>query len=184
MSSDPVIKILISCHKQVCLPKSDLFLPMHVGAEGKTPLPGMQPDNQGENISSRNFTFCEMSGQYWAWKNLEADYVGQCHYRRFFAFDGQRSKANDHGQIESECLCPDALAQYGIADEEAIRSLVCSHDLVRAPYWSVRGVPTPDGPKNTIREHMVAYGLISSESIDELVEICKRVQPGYADELV
>ena len=184
MSAEPNIKILVSCHKRVCLPQSDLFLPVHVGAQGKAALSGMQPDNEGDNISDRNFTFCEMSGQYWAWKNLEADYVGQCHYRRFFSFGHNPGKANDHGQIESSCLCPDSISQYGIDDEEAIRSVVCAHDMVRAPYWSVRGVPTPDGPKGTIRDHMVAYGLVSGDSIDRLVEICKRLQPDYADDLV
>ena len=88
--SKPNIKILVSCHKPVCIPCSDLYLPVHVGSLGKETIPGCQRDDCGENISDRNFTFCEMSGQYWAWKNLEADYVGQCHYRRFFNFDEKK----------------------------------------------------------------------------------------------
>ena len=39
-------------------------------------------------------------------------------------------------------------------------------------------------PKMTIREHMVAYGLVSDEAFDRLISICGELQPDYRDELV
>ena len=49
---NPNIKILVSCHKEVPLPKSDIYLPVQVGAaNASNTIPGMQPDNTGENIS-------------------------------------------------------------------------------------------------------------------------------------
>lgn len=47
---------------------------------------GVYQDNQGDNISSLNKSYCELTTQYWAWKNMQADYYGFCHYRRFFSF--------------------------------------------------------------------------------------------------
>lgn len=41
-------------------------------------------DNQGDNISSRNSTFSELTAFYQVWRNRRSDYVGFCHYRRFF----------------------------------------------------------------------------------------------------
>ena len=183
MSDKRSIKILVSCHKAVVYPKSDLFLPVHVGAAGKTPLVGMQPDDEGANISDRNFTYSELTAQYWAWKNLDADYVGLCHYRRYFCFDGLRHRSNDHAQIEDACLSARSIERYHIDDEQVIRSVVESNDLVCAPEWSVLGAPTPDGTKRTVRAHMVGYGLLTDADVDELVRLCRELRPAYAEDL-
>lgn len=77
------IKIIIATHKKYQMPTDDIYLPIQVGAEGKE-LIGYQPDNVGDNISYKNSNFCELTGLYWAWKNLNADYIGLVHYRRYF----------------------------------------------------------------------------------------------------
>lgn len=78
------IKVIIATHKKYKMPKDSMYLPVHVGAEGKDDL-GYQKDNNGENISLKNSNFCELTGLYWAWKNLDAEYIGLSHYRRHFA---------------------------------------------------------------------------------------------------
>jgi hypothetical protein len=86
----PSIHIIVAVHKKYLMPKDSLYLPLHVGAEGKKdsegkPLNlGYQKDNTGENISVKNPGYCELTGLYWAWKNLDADYIGLVHYRRYF----------------------------------------------------------------------------------------------------
>ena len=157
---NPNIKILVSCHKEVPLPKSELYLPIQVGAANASSIiPGMQPDNEGENISDRNFSFCELSAQYWAWKNLEADYYGLCHYRRYFCFDGVDRPANDHLQVETDSLSDFSFRDYQINNEELIREAIRECDIVTPPYWDVSKAPTPAGVKSSIREHMIAFGL-------------------------
>ena len=85
------IKIIVAAHKKYWMPDDDMYLPLHVGAEGKTdengqPLDlGYTKDNTGDNISSKNANYCELTGMYWAWKNLDADYIGLAHYRRHFS---------------------------------------------------------------------------------------------------
>ena len=66
------------------MPVDNVYLPIHVGREGKADL-GYVGDNTGDNISAKNANYCELTGLYWAWKNLKCDYVGLCHYRRYFA---------------------------------------------------------------------------------------------------
>ena len=77
------IKILIAMHKPYWTPEDDVYLPLQVGSALH---PHFLPvtDDSGENISAKNPGYCEMTGLYWAWKNLKADYVGLCHYRRYF----------------------------------------------------------------------------------------------------
>lgn len=78
------VKIIIATHKNFNEPRDkELYMPVHVGAEGKDDL-GYQKDNVGESISTLNPYFCELTGIYWAWKNLDVDYLGLVHYRRFF----------------------------------------------------------------------------------------------------
>lgn len=83
----PDIKIIVCYHKPGKYISNDIYLPVHVGKEiSKYDLP-IQGDNEGDNISSLNYTYCELTGLYWAWKNIKADYIGLCHYRRFFTFE-------------------------------------------------------------------------------------------------
>lgn len=79
------IKIVIATHKKYKMPEDEMYLPLHVGSEGKEDL-GYQKDNTGENVSLKNPYFCELTGLYWAWKNLNADYIGLAHYRRHFMY--------------------------------------------------------------------------------------------------
>lgn len=77
------VKIIIATHKIYWMPNDDLYLPLHVGREGKQDL-GYIGDNTGDNISGKNANYCELTGLYWAWKNLDCYYIGLCHYRRYF----------------------------------------------------------------------------------------------------
>lgn len=77
------IKILVATHKQYWMPEDSVYMPIHVGREGKEDL-GYIGDNTGDNISLKNPNYCELTALYWAWKNLDADYIGLCHYRRYF----------------------------------------------------------------------------------------------------
>ena len=80
------IKIIVATHKKYEMPKDKMYLPVHVGSALHPDLDfGHQKDDEGQNISKENPYFCELTGLYWAWKNLDAKYVGLAHYRRHFA---------------------------------------------------------------------------------------------------
>lgn len=78
------INIIIATHKKYEMPKDEMYIPVHVGKEGKEDI-GYTGDNTGDNISTKNPYFCELTGMYWAWKNLDAEYIGLAHYRRHFS---------------------------------------------------------------------------------------------------
>ncbi len=81
---DEKVTLIIAAHKKYQMPTDPMYLPVHVGAAGKESV-GYQRDDEGENISELNPYFCELTGVYWAWKNLKSDYIGLAHYRRHFS---------------------------------------------------------------------------------------------------
>ena len=92
-----VTKILVCCHKPGKFISDDAYLPIHVGKANSKYNLGIIGDDTGDNISSENSHFCELTGLYWAWKNLHpVDYIGLCHYRRYFNF-------HDKGTAFSDC---------------------------------------------------------------------------------
>ena len=96
MADGKTVKIIVAAHKAFRMPQDEMYLPLHVGAEGKKdqngqPLDiGFVRDNTGDNISLKNPGYCELTGLYWAWKNLDADYIGLAHYRRHFSLHRKR----------------------------------------------------------------------------------------------
>lgn len=109
------IKIIIATHKAYFMPKDTMYLPLHVGKEGKNDI-GYQGDNTGKNISTKNGAFCELTGLYWAWKNLENDYIGLIHYRRFFSAKGffERRKQSIESLYLTTEEASNLLAEYDI----------------------------------------------------------------------
>ena len=87
---EPVIKLYISTHKPAYIPQHPLLVPLQIGTALHTPLPHMLHDHTGDNISTWNNRYCELTGQYWVWKHEEADYYGFFHYRRYFSFVSEK----------------------------------------------------------------------------------------------
>lgn len=88
------VKIIIATHKSYRMPKDEIYLPMQVGAALHKSL-GYEKDNTGDNISDKNNSYCELTGLYWGWKNLDTDYKGLVHYRRYFTLSKNAYKNYD-----------------------------------------------------------------------------------------
>ena len=50
------IKVIVATHKAYWMPDDDIYLPLHVGKEGKKSI-GYIGDNTGENISKKNANY-------------------------------------------------------------------------------------------------------------------------------
>lgn len=127
------IQIIIASHKSCFLPSdSSMYLPLQVGAEGKRPLEVLsdhsvldpsgkytgqkqfERDDTGDQISKKNPFYCELTGAYWAWKNLDADVIGLVHYRRYFTVMPKSYRAT-HSWEDS------------VLTEAELRSILCSY---------------------------------------------------------
>lgn len=80
----PNIKLFVCCHQQSKVPDHPLLVPIQVGAAlSNQRFPGFISDDTGENISQKNRSYCELTAQYWVWRNADADFCGFFHYRRY-----------------------------------------------------------------------------------------------------
>lgn len=99
------VKILVCCHKKDVMATQNPYLPIQVGKAISNVNLGIQGDDTGENISNKNASYCEMTGMYWAWKNLKnVDIIGLCHYRRYFDFHGQCDSVFPTTNFQTECF--------------------------------------------------------------------------------
>ena len=78
-------KIYVLFYKNGTIVKSDAtYEPLMAGNSLLAGNKSIKGDDSGDNISSRNRFYSELTGIYWIWKNTSHDVVGTCHYRRFF----------------------------------------------------------------------------------------------------
>lgn len=117
------LKIFVACHKPFNMVVTDnCFQPIHVGAKNSSiKIEGAIGDDTGLSISDKNPIYCELTGLYWVWKNCQdIEYVGLCHYRRFFAKNAFSIK-NDYSILNGECLLKEIEGYDIILPQESIK---------------------------------------------------------------
>lgn len=172
------LKILVSCHKPAKLILNDYFVPIQLGAvEAKARFGGMIRDDKGDNISDLNSMYCEMTAQYYAWKNMNLDYYGFCHYRRYFSFAKKKYIEDGYGNI-LEPYPDDSLAQKYAMDEEAIKSLVRENDIVISKRKDLHKMAEP---VNNVREHYKKAPHLHVKDFDMMIGIIDEKYPEYSE---
>lgn len=174
------IKILVACHKQVPKLKSSIMDWIQVGAANhKEHFESILHDDDGENISSKNPSFCELTAQYWAWRNLKADYYGFFHYRRYFNFSEKRYITDGWGNVLEEKLSDQMQKKYGLTDNR-IEQLVTQYDLIIAEEKDVKKMPSHD---RSVYEQYKNGNSLHIEDLDMVCEIVSRKYPEYKEDL-
>ena len=177
----PDVKILISCHKPSAALRSDIFQPIQVGAAlADRRFEGMLQDDKGDNISHLNRSYCEMTAQYWAWKNLKADYYGFFHYRRYLSLSEKHFREDRYGNVYEPTLSNDPKQQerlakrYGWTDDH-IRSLMRKYDIVTI---EDRDADDRDGSV-TVRQQYAAAPYLFEKDLNCLMDIIHEKSPDY-----
>ena len=197
-SADPKIRVLISCHKPVYSVHTEVLRPIMVGSRladdslqsaFSETLPGVIRDDQvtpegkafGQDaeISFKNPYYCELTAQYWAWKNLKADYYGFFHYRRFLNFSDREYPVDQYRNIYEPFIGADRgasfIKRYGLTKNQ-IRTIVESNDIVTV---QKRFLFDEKGKPLSVRDHYGRGENLFLEDLDLMCRIIEEKTPQY-----
>lgn len=136
------VTLFTMTHKKFQEPEDAIYVPLHVGHACGEDF-GYAGDDTGDNISEKNCYYGELTGVYWVWKNVHTtDYVGICHYRRYFCTEEGRilnekdylSILNEYDIITSKRLKLNYSYFDGYASDYNILDLVVTGEVIRQMY--------------------------------------------------
>lgn len=172
------ISIFISSHKPAEHIEGKYFIPIQVGAAlpGKKKIDGFIQDNIGDNISDKNLRFCELTAQYWAWKNIDSEYYGFFHYRRYLGFNTSFSKNESiWGTLEEPRFSDSLIKKYNL-DDKSIKALVEQYDIVLPEIKDITVMP---GHSKNIRQQYVSSGYLHEKDLDIMMDVLKEKYPEF-----
>lgn len=158
------IQIYVATHKQTFVPEHPLLVPLQIGTAMHTPLPGFLHDSVGDNISAQNGCYCELTGQYWAWKNRKADYYGFYHYRRYFSF-----RPETYPYIIKNFPDGATLQHMGYQPEQMAEQIT-GYDML---------VPVAETMYETVWDNYRRAPYHFIEDLQLMVQLVKELQPAY-----
>lgn len=167
-----------------------LFIPVRCGAVyDKRENVTMLGDDTGDNISEKRNSFCELTVQYWAWKNVNADYYGLCHYRRYLSFSNSLNKTEYlydketglvcHNEVIEKYLDKETENKYKLLDESFIRNVVEQYDILTNEWSDVTKMMHPKGYCKSVEEYWLKLENIvfPKNTIKITREIIKKYYP-------
>ena len=132
-------------------------------------------DNQGENISFKNKKYCELTTQYWAWKNQSADYYGFCHYRRYFSFSKNKLQEADCGSVVYPVLSEKVKNELCM-DENSMRQTIEKYDFLIA-----KGIPVLALQAKSVYQHYKNASELHVKDLDLFLSIIREKYPELND---
>jgi len=176
--NDLKVKVLISCHKPADLIKDTVFTPIQVGCDvkGHALMRDILHDNTGDNISKLNEEYCELTAQYWAWKNLDLDYYGFCHYRRYFNLSDKSYPEDPYGNIIESYITDDSREKYAIYAGR-VEELIQQYDIITTERKVLKSMP---GDFSTPSEQWKSAPLLHDQDYQLMLQIIDEQYPQYS----
>ena len=174
------IRIFVTTHKEVNRFHSDILQPVQVGfARPRKRFPWALQDDAGENISDRNAMYCELTTQYWAWKNVDAEYYGFCHYRRYFDFTSDWHEENPYGEVMDNFIDWDSQKRYGL-DDKTMASVIEGCDVITTGVNDMSAFPEHYSDP---LDHYARAPHLRLIDLTHTMDLVCEMQPDYAEDV-
>lgn len=166
-----------------------LYIPVRCGAlfDERTDV-DLLGDNTGDNISEYRYFLNEYTVMYWAWKNIDADYYGLCHYRRYLNLNNVKTEdsvVDGLGQAIYDSMSDSVISYYGLDDENRVRESIIGNDIIVNREYSIYDI-TPFTKEKNIRDNWLKYfpQYMTKDSFSRLLDVIKINAPEYYDDAV
>lgn len=138
----------------------------------------MLGDDTGDNISEKRNMYNELTVQYWAWKNVDADYYGLCDERKYFSLSEKQNKSNNKVLYE-EYLTQEIIKKYELDNNKLVDKLLDENDFVIMQPIDIRKVATPKGYAKNIKMYLQNnnHKLLKYEHIEIILDYIRDVYP-------
>ena len=166
------------------IPENPLYYHTRCGAIYDKSDSKLQGDDIGDNISTKRNTFNELTVQYWAWKNFDADYYGLCHYRRYFSFSQKQFKKYRNIIMERQPLA-ESCNNYDLLNYESIKTMILDYDVLIPDYSPISEmVVRIKGKPDYIPQSVHDFWIHKTNQFDEkclvsVIALVKQRQPQY-----
>ena len=130
------ISIYVATHKKMSYSLPPIYKLCQVNAALSGHWDGYIYDDQNtDNISEKNYCYCELTAQYALWKNDNSDIKGLAHYRRFFSdVDFPTYSQYIYNRFSGSKI------RESIINEEQIRTYLKDYDIILqwpyCPYYT------------------------------------------------
>ena len=168
------VKILISCHKEADAVRNEVMRTIEVGASlHNHSIQADYRDDSGENISKENPFYCELTAQYWAWKNLDADYYGFFHYRRYLSFKHLPETYDGFGNLLETCIDSNTAEKLGL-DAQTVQALLEKYDFVLPEEKDILYMP---GMGENMHAQYMASGFLHEQDLEIMMDVLREKYP-------
>lgn len=167
------IKIFVIGHKPFGIPKSDVLVPVIAGAKNKDLSKFADNkflrDDIGENISDKNSFYSELTAQYYVMKNIDVDYYGFFHYRRYLNFS---EKTNTRPYVY---FTKDVEKLGNFIDIENAENIISKYDLL---------LPRPEHFHMSVKKHYeTSKNHIYKNALQNILDITKEIYTEYLEDI-
>jgi lipopolysaccharide biosynthesis glycosyltransferase len=176
---NPDIKIFVSHRIDMESEQIDnpIYIPVRCGAVyDKNTDSSILGDDTGDNISEKRMSYCELTVQYWAWKNVKADYYGLCHYRRYIGFSPERFPTGK-SERNNGCVDEKYINDAQVLKKHGFKDYNISEEIKKYDMIIIDPIRLSSSPRNNYEAMRESSEYHNMKDVDYCISVIKNKYP-------